>query len=568
MIRSILLCYTLTVCLQVASGQTPFKMNGWQFHEYNIPKLEEAVQQAPAYGVNFFIFSHEFFRSVEGFLASTDDADPRNPPAWVKELHTPEYFRIIQGWQADLRHIGDLATAKGIPYYLWVHEFDDVPKKFIKDGRLDMDDPGLLTYVEQRYERLIKAVPRAAGFVLTLHECDFKLFRNKDIKSKLSIADRIYTISKLIYDVAKRHKKQFILRDFFYEPLEVTYWKEALAKLPDDVIVMNKPTWHEFHPFYPSDTLHGQVGKKKQIMEIDLGVENAWSSQGAYAQTEYIQRYVRRAKEKGLAGMVGRARLFYDKPFEDNHEINFFAFAKFMENPSRSVDEVMNTWAAKKYPKQAIPYIVSAMKRTQFIHHRGRWPLEFWLTKSIGDEWGDYPYYFGHILLRSRYKWTNDPADKTLETKLYYPDMETYNKLVTEKDSVISQVRQSLQDLRHARRYLKAPQWEQLAKDFDFLLDASLLQKEWIRAFYAQRLYMGQPKEEYKMMAEDALRKLEERDQLPGISFGLNPETGHRYNIEKFVMEMRWRMANRARALKEDDRILEEVRKEMDVENN
>lgn len=566
--KVLLLPVMLVALLQGSFAQTPFTMNGWQFHEYNIPKLEEAVAQAPGYGVNFFIFSHEFFRSVEGFLASTDDADPRNPPASTKELHTPEYFRIIPGWQSDLRHIGDLATAKGIPYYLWVHEFDDVPKKYIKDNRLDMDDPGLLKYIEQRYERLLKAVPGTAGFVLTLHECDFKLFRNTDIKSKLSMADRIYTISKLIYDVAKRHKKQFILRDFFYEPLEVTYWKEALAKLPDDVIVMNKPTWHEFHPFYPSDSLHGQVGKKKQLMEIDLGVENAWSSQGAYAQTEYIQRYVRRAKEKGLTGMVGRARLFYDKPFEDNHEVNFYAFSQFMENPARTVDEVLTSWAQKKYPRQAVPYIVSAMKRTQFINHRGRWPLAFWLTKSIGDEWGDYVYYFGHILLRSRYKWTKDPADKTLETKLYYPDMDTYHKLVAEKDEVISQVRESLLDLRQARRSLTAKQYEPLAKDFDFLLDAALLQKEWIRAFYAQRLYMGAPKEEYKMMADDALKKLEERDQLPGVTYGLNPETGHRYNIEKFVVEMRWRMLNRARALKEDERILADVRKEMDVENN
>src|SRR4051812_33110080 len=57
-----------------------FAMNGWQFHEYNIPKLEEAVRRAPEYGVNFLIFSHGFYWSPEGFLASTDDLDPTNPP--------------------------------------------------------------------------------------------------------------------------------------------------------------------------------------------------------------------------------------------------------------------------------------------------------------------------------------------------------------------------------------------------------------------------------------------------------------------------------------------------------
>ena len=56
-------------------SETPFTMNGWQFHEYDIPKLEEAIRKAPDYGVNFFIFSHTLFRSVEGFLNSDDNYD-------------------------------------------------------------------------------------------------------------------------------------------------------------------------------------------------------------------------------------------------------------------------------------------------------------------------------------------------------------------------------------------------------------------------------------------------------------------------------------------------------------
>src|SRR5438132_53258 len=120
----LLLAVIALLALTAASrgaASPPFTMNGWQLHDYNIPKLEEAVNRAPDYGVNFLIFSHDFFRSVEGFLASTDNADPKHPPAWTRNLYTPEYFHIIPGWQKDVRHIGELATAKGIPFYLWVH---------------------------------------------------------------------------------------------------------------------------------------------------------------------------------------------------------------------------------------------------------------------------------------------------------------------------------------------------------------------------------------------------------------------------------------------------------------
>src|SRR3954451_14184698 len=95
----------------------PFTMNGWQFHDYNLPKLEEAIRRAPGYGVNFLIFSHELFRSVEAFLASDDDADPRRPTPAVQALHKGENFRIIPGWKSDLRHLGDLAAKQGLAYY-------------------------------------------------------------------------------------------------------------------------------------------------------------------------------------------------------------------------------------------------------------------------------------------------------------------------------------------------------------------------------------------------------------------------------------------------------------------
>jgi hypothetical protein len=565
-ITSLLLCFACAALPAYAadSPPTPFAMNGWQLHDYDMPKLEEAVRRAPDYGVNFLIFSHGFFRSVEGFLASTDDADPKNPPASVGELHEGEYFRIIPHWQSDLRRIGDQATAEGIPYYLWVHEFDDMPSRFIKNKRVDMDNPGLFPYLEQRYERLLKAVPGTAGFVLTLHESDFKLFRDSDVSSRDDVPTRIVRVTMLLHDILKRHGKQLVLRNFFYEPQEMEYFKEAVPRLPDDIIIMSKDTTHEFQPFYPWDPLHGAVGAKKQIIEIDLGVEKAWDTHGAYAQTDYIRRVVLRAREKGLTGLVGRCRLSWDHPFEDSHEVNLYAFSRFLRDPDLTVDSVLSDWAARRYPAEAVPYIASAMKRTEFINHHGRWHLEYWFTKAIGDAWANYPYYFSRVVTRSRYKWSKDPADKALEEKLYHPDADTFKRLVAEKDEVISQVRASQADLRQAERYLTPEQAAPLEEDFRFLLDAALLQREWVRAYFAQRMFMDKPSDESRTVMEDALTRMEQIERTPGVTYGLNPATGRRYNIDGFVLEMHWRVANRARALAEDARILKDARETTD----
>jgi hypothetical protein len=545
----------------------PFAMNGWQFHDYNLPKLEEAIRRAPQYGVNFIIFSHELFRSVEGFLASGEGAVAGQTAAATRELATGENFRIIPGWQADLRRLGEQANRAGIAYYLWVHEFDDIPQRFMKDGRVEMDHPGLFPYLEQRYERLLAAMPGAAGFVLTLHESDRRVFRNGHVDSKLDVPERVYRVSRLLYDVLKRHGKQLIVRNFFYEPLEMEYWKRGVSRLPDDVIVMSKDTAHEFHPFYPWDPLHGQMGKKRQIIEMDLGVEKAWDPQGAYAQTDFIRRVVQRARATGLVGLVGRNRLHWDQPFTDSHEVNLYAFSRYLAQPDLPVTQVLRDWAARRYPAAAVPYIAAAMARTEMINHRGRWHLEYWLTKEIGREWGDYAYIYSRVLQRSRYKWTHAPADKVLEEKLYHPDEATVRQAVAEKDQVLAEVRAAQNDLRQASRYLTAAQLAPLREDFRFLLDAALLQREWVRAYFNQRLYIDHPTPAHRHEVEAALEKLEQLERTPGITYGLDPDTGHRYNIDRFATDMRRRLSNRTAALAEDAKILDLTKRAADVAN-
>src|SRR5204862_2863371 len=138
-------------------------------------------------------------------------------------------------------------------------------------------------------------------------------------------------------------------------------------------------------------------------------------------------------------------------------------------------------WASQRYPARAVPYLVAALARTEAINHNGRWHLQYWITKEIGREWADYAYIYSRVLQRSRFKWTKDPADRALEEKLYHPDLATFRRAVAEKDQVVAAVRAGQADLRQAARYLTAEQLAPLREDFRFLLDAALLQREWVR---------------------------------------------------------------------------------------
>ncbi len=123
-------------------------------------------------------------------------------------------------------------------------------------------------------------------------------------------------------------------------------------------------------------------------------------------------------------------------------------------------------------------------------------------------------------------------------------------------------------DVEKAAPYLSDAQCSQLREDFRFLLDAGQLEKEWTRAYFAQRMCMSQRKEEYKKRAEVALRDREALDRTPGVLYGLDADTGHRYFIDIFVAKMRRRMSLPDEAKAEDDVRLEKVRLKLDVDRN
>lgn len=538
-----------------SESQPGFKMIGWQFNDRDNPKVAQAISLAPEYGINFFIFSHEMFFSVDEFLESSD-------------------------LQKDVFYYGALADRQKIPYYLWVHELMELPERFhITERQINFDDPGLLPFLDDRYERLMKMLPNNAGLVLTLHETEYKLFRNSDVKTTLSVPERIARVSKLLYDVCKRHNKQLILRTFLYQPGEKVWLKQALDMLPDDIIVMGQSTCQGFNPFYPPDPLDGDVGKKRQIMELNLGGGGTFGSQAPYAHVDTMQRDLRRARDKGMIGAVGRVPMSWDDPFRDPHEINTYAYSCLMRNPDMPADEIYITWASKRYPAPMIPHIISALKRTEYIHAHGRYHLGGWFTKGVVNQWDDYKYYFGHNVLRNRYKWTQDPAVKELEDRLLNPDMKTYKELIAEKDEVLRQIQASKADLQkaiecapaktkrrpHNSTYVPPDNMKPLLEGFDYLEDCCNIMKAWTQAYFAQRLFIQDPKEQYRKMAEEGLKSLEALDKAPGVEYGRDPKTGHRYLIKEFVAKMRLRMADREAAIKEDDEILQWARAKLNV---
>lgn len=178
-------------------------------------------------------------------------------------------------------------------------------------------------------------------------------------------------------------------------------------------------------------------------------------------------------------------------------------------------------------------YIVSAFKRTEFIHHSGYFHLHFWSSRPFN--WLDYSYAYSHKLQRSQYKWTQELADRVLQYQLYHPSLNTYNLLKEKKDQVVVAADSSYADIQKAKPLLTPDQAAQLGEDFRYLLDATRVQHECVLAFWSQIMYINSPTFEDRARIENEISELEKVEKNPEFRYGLDSKTNSRYNINKFT---------------------------------
>ena len=74
--------------------------------------------------------------------------------------------------------------------------------------------------------------------------------------------------------VAARHRKDFIVRSFLYEPQEMQWFREGYDKTGLHVMVQTKCEPHDWDPFYPNDPLIGDKARNT----MDEGISAAPAS--------------------------------------------------------------------------------------------------------------------------------------------------------------------------------------------------------------------------------------------------------------------------------------------------
>ena len=183
----------------------------------------DALKRAPEYCINTVVYSHRMIKDVPELF---DD---------------PKRAGILT-MLADEAHKYDLKV------WLWLHELEGVPDRFMADGRVLMDKKGFWDWLVARYERLFTEYPIFDGIMLTFHETRYKIFNDYQVQSSLSKPKRFTRLINPIDNVCKKYDKDFVVRAFFYEPEQLQWFSDGLKVVHSQVMLQTKCMPHAWDP--------------------------------------------------------------------------------------------------------------------------------------------------------------------------------------------------------------------------------------------------------------------------------------------------------------------------------
>lgn len=424
------------------------QLRGWVLMDYDMDHLRSVIEQAPSFGVNHLQFSHQLAMYAEEVAADSQR-------------------------QKDTNELIARAHEKNIETYIWTHEMQQVPARFFRGGKVNLDDEATWQWLEDRYRTLFRVLPEIDGVILTLTETRYRMDDDNEIHSSLLPAERLAKAINTIYKVCQEFRKGLYVRTFTWVPKSLTWMVEAIRQTPDDVRVMSKEAWGDWFQYSPYNPFIGVVGNHPQIMEFDLWGEYAGNSHLPWCYPDYMKDRLRDGLKKGIVGAVGRVhnlgrvpREYHGASFSAPSEFNIYTLSRLLDNPETEVEEIWQQWSSERFGGRAAPYVISALKRTNdivqktfflsgFVFLSDRHPT---FVKAETRE---------HIGFGVRFHSQWNPALRLLGERLLHPTEETVIRVSHEKDEAFSLCQKSLSDLEKARAFLNELDYAALKRGFE-----------------------------------------------------------------------------------------------------
>ena len=280
----------------------------------------------------------------------------------------------------EMNAICDLAHAAGKPLYYWHREIyipkglmEDIPALMDADGEFDLLGEAYRDWLRYKLDETFRHCPGLDGIVLTLTEADFSVIHNSNPK-RYPPQKVVESLVDLFAAEHEKRGKRFILRSFgsnSQDYRDIIGGAVAAARR-HGFEIETKVTEADFVPWLPKNPFLKKNPPLTLGAECDALGEYLGAGYLPAAQVARIREYVASAREEDVDRYTIRIDRVGNCIFDTAHEINLYAYMRFIADPSATVDGVVQEYAAKHFGSAAAemaPVIKGELEMIRNIHY-------------------------------------------------------------------------------------------------------------------------------------------------------------------------------------------------------
>ena len=294
--------------------------------------------------------------------------------------HAKVDVAAVERNRREMNAICDIAHGIGKPLYYWHREIfipegllEDLPQLKDADGEFDLLGTAYQDWLRYKLDETFRHCPRLDGIVLTLTEADYSVIHNSN-PSRYPPQKVVERLVGLFAEEHEKRGKRFILRSFGSNSQDyidiIGGAKRAAERHAFEI--ETKVTEADFVPWLPKNPFLRKNPPLTLGAECDALGEYLGAGYLPAAQVARIREYVASAREEGVDRYAIRIDRVGNSIFDSAHEVNLYAYMRFIADPAATADGVIADYAAKRFgaaaPEMA-PLLKDELEMVRNIHY-------------------------------------------------------------------------------------------------------------------------------------------------------------------------------------------------------
>ena len=288
--------------------------------------------------------------------------------------------KMVEKARSEMNAICDLAASVGKPLYYWHREIflpkgllEDLPSLMDEDGEFDLLGKTYQDYLRFKLSEAFRYCPNLGGVVLTLTEADFSVIHNSNPK-RYPPKRVVEELVRIFAEEHERRGKRFILRSFGSnsQDYEDIIGGAVRAARDHGFEIETKVTEADFVPWLTKNPFLKKNPPLTLGAECDALGEYLGAGYLPAAQVDRIREYVSSARDENVDRYTIRIDRVGNTIFDSAHEVNLYAYMRFIRDASVSADTVIREYAAKRFGNAAdrmVPLVKGELEMVRNIHY-------------------------------------------------------------------------------------------------------------------------------------------------------------------------------------------------------